>query len=74
MFCINFILVCYINEIVDTEEETNTVPCGFPEYNTGTLTRSQSECVSFVQKSSFAGDFFSTKWKIFLNIFIFCDL
>ena len=73
MFCINFILVCYINEIVDTEEETNTIPCGFPEYNTGTLTRSQSECVSFVQKSSFAGDFFSTKWKIFLNIFIFCD-
>lgn len=52
----NDLEVCYINEIVDTEEETNTIPCGFPEYSKGALTRSQSECVSFVQKSSFAGD------------------
>ena len=60
MFCIDSILVCYINEIVDTEEESNSIPSGFPNpgYNAGTLTRSQSECVSFVQKRSFTGDFF----------------
>ena len=51
-------LVCYINEIVDTEEESNT--SGLPDHRgfeprpTGALTRSQSECVSFVhQKIAF---------------------
>ena len=58
IFCIKRLLVCYINEIVENEEESNSIPCEFPTYKTGTLTRSQSECVSFVQKSSFAGDFF----------------
>lgn len=54
----NDLEVCYINEIVDTEEESNT--SGLPDHRgfeprpTGALTRSQSECVSFVhQKNSF---------------------
>ena len=54
----NDLEVCYINEIVDTEEESNT--SGLPDHRgfeprpTGALTRSQSECVSFVhQKIAF---------------------
>jgi len=60
----NDLEVCYINEIVDTEEESNT--SGLPDHHgfeprptgfnpgVGTLTRSQSECVSFVhQKIAF---------------------
>jgi len=54
----NDLEVCYINEIVDTEEESNTSGLpdlrGFEPRPTGALTRSQSECVSFVhQKIAF---------------------